>query len=43
MKKQYKMIRAWSVVRKRPLEVIASTNPTTVPIGETPMAQLIKH
>ena len=37
MKKQCKKIRCWS--QDRPLEVVANTNPTIAPMGESPIAQ----
>ena len=41
MKKQGKIRRAWSAEldRDRPLEVVANTNPTLAPTGESPVAQ----
>lgn len=42
MKKQGNKWNAWSarlIRQKRPLEVVANTNPTLAPMGESPMAQ----
>lgn len=42
MKKQGKRIRCWSqelLVEERPLEVVANTNPTLAPNGESPLAE----